>query len=242
MTQKRTSSIDLTSIEMEDMVSPAPKYTSALYSHDVATVPQYTDFTATPKSGVSNNPYHQPMRHEPPIPTPQPRDKIPLEAGEEVQVKPDYQDSNHPHFARPTGPDFPMALPARSRMPRKHILVPWVLFIIFFLTTAWYTSILLGARFLSIVRPLPSTPAAQAINIYINGELVQGTVALPTRSFAAPTDTVTSILQAPSPTKSLPGSNDGIPDIGNDLGRVSTDVGSRIVSAPTGFVTSTRIP
>ena len=242
MTQKRAPSIDLTLIEMEDMVSPAPKYSSTFYSQDEAIVPQYAEFTSTPKSGVSNNPCHQPMKHEPPTSTPQPRDKIPLDVGEEAQVKPDYQDSNHPHFARPIGPDFPMALPARSRMPRKRILVPWVLFIIFFLITAWYTSILLGARFLSIVRPLPSTPAAQAINIYINGELVQGTVSLPTRSFAAPTGTVTSVMQAPSPTKSLSGGNDGIPDIGNDLGRVSTDVGSRIVSAPTGFVTSTRIP
>ena len=100
---------------------------------------------------------------------------------------------------------------------------------------------LFGARFLSIVRPIPPSFAAQEITVYIHGELVQGTVSVSTRLFAAPTSTTTSIAQTPSPTNPLPISgNDGLPDVGNELGRISSDVGRTVASAPTGFVTITR--
>lgn len=100
---------------------------------------------------------------------------------------------------------------------------------------------LFGAWFLSIVRPVPPSFAAQEITVYIHGELVQGKVSVSTRLFAALTSTTASIAQTPSPTNPLPSSgNDGLPDVGNELCRISSDVGRTVASAPTGFVTIMR--
>ncbi|EOA90806.1 uncharacterized protein SETTUDRAFT_24934 [Exserohilum turcica Et28A] len=136
------------------------------------------------------------------------QDEAPLKGG---AVQPDW----YPHFARP-------ALPARNRLPRKRILVPWLLCTIFFLITLWFTSILVGARFLSIVRP---SLVAQEIHIYIDGELFEAEATSQGSHAAA-----TSSAPMPSPTT---------PNIGNDLGRASSDIGGRIAPAPTGFVTMT---
>jgi hypothetical protein len=227
----------MNSIDFDNMPSPAPTYSSTFDSQDISDIPRHTGFTIMPHNDMS---YRQSPEHEPSAPTFQLWEKTPLDDKEAIRTRPDYLDSNHPHFANSIESDIAPVLPARSRIPAKRILIPWVLFAIFFLISMWYTSILFGARFLSIVRPTPSSITAQEINIYIHGELVQGTVSVSTKSFAAPSSTATSIVQAPMPTTSLPSGNDRIPDIGNQLGRISSDVGSSITSAPTGFITMTR--
>ena len=239
--ENRAPSIDMTSIELRDMTSPAPAYSSTFHSEDVLSTFQHASFIASPKSGTANNLYYQPTKHWP-LPSMPPSElKAPVKAEEEAQVKPDYQDPNHPHFAQSTRPGFPTTLPARSRMPQKRVLVPWVLFILFFLTTMWYTSILFGARFLSIIRPLPPTPPTPEINVYINGEVFKWSVSVPASTTVMHMSSPTSIPQAPRPTTSVPGSNgDALPDMSNDLARISTPHEKRIVVAPTAFITVTR--
>ncbi|RMZ71264.1 hypothetical protein GMOD_00005792 [Pyrenophora seminiperda CCB06] len=214
----------MASIELRDVASPAPSYSS-----------------------TSSNPYYQSTKNWP-LPSTYPTESKPhVQDEEEAPVKPDYQDPNHPHFAQSTGPKYPATLPARSRMPRKRVLVPWVLFIIFFLISMWYTSILLGARFLSIIRPVPPTPpTTPEINVYINGDMFQGSVLFSTpttviQTSSTPTTTVTP--QAPlRPTMSVPGGSNGdaLPDMSDGFGKISTGRERRMVAAPTAFVTVAR--
>lgn len=226
---------DMTSPELGDVLSPAPTYSSTFDSQDISDMPRHNSFSLMSKST-----YHQTTKQEP-APVFESWDKIRLEDGEGLRVKPDYLDSNHPQYARSARPELATTHPVRRRLPAKRILIPWVLFVIFFLISAWYTSILFGARFLSIVRPVPSNLVAQEINIYIHGELVQGNVSVSTRSFAALSSTTPTVSQAPSPTTSLPSDKNESPDVGNLLDRVSSGIGSSIVApAPTGFVTTTR--
>jgi hypothetical protein len=241
--QKRAPSIDMTSIELEDVPSPAPTYSSTFHSQNVPITPQHAYSAATPKSGVSNHPCHQSPAHEPPSYMPQSKGKTLSKDEEDVQVKPDYQDPNHPHFAGSTSPNLPPTLPARSRIPRKRILIPWILAVIFFLISLWFTSILVGARFFSIIHPLPSTPPAREINVYINGQVFQGTVSVSTATVTIPTSTIISTAPVPSTTEFPPGSHGDVPpDTGNDLGAISKLPKRRLAPAPTGFVTiTTRI-
>ncbi|KAF1997922.1 hypothetical protein P154DRAFT_622129 [Amniculicola lignicola CBS 123094] len=83
-------------------------------------------------------------------------------------------DTNHPHYTPPHNAPPPELPPRtrprapRSRFPPTKILLPWILFAIFFPITLWYTSIALGVRLyysLSLPRPPPSTPD---IHIIIN--------------------------------------------------------------------------
>ncbi|CAA9959820.1 hypothetical protein PTMSG1_03228 [Pyrenophora teres f. maculata] len=240
--EQRAPSIDMTSVELRDLTSPAPAYSSTFHSEDVlSTTSQHASFAATPKSGTSNNPYFQPTQNWPLPLTTHSELKASAKDEEEAQVKPDYQDPNHPHFAQPAGSDFPTTLPARSRMPQKRVLVPWILFAIFFLITLWYTSILFGARFLSITRPLP--PPTPQINVYINGDILQGNASISTSITFIQISSTTSTPQAPphpTPTP-VPGSNgDALFDMSNDLDIISTRQEPRSTAAPTAFVTVTR--
>src|SRR5690242_17994330 len=64
----------------------------------------------------------------------------------------------------PIHPQFPAPLPRfdhiplpprpqRQRLPRKAILIPWILAAIFFLTTLWFISIALGVRLFMVMQP-----------------------------------------------------------------------------------------
>lgn len=239
--EERAPSIDMTSVELRDYPSPAPAYGSTFHEENVSSTPKHASFAATPKSRTLNNPYYQHEKHWP-LPSTLPSDlDARVKDDEEAQVKPDYQDPNHPHSARSAGADFPTTLPVRSRMPRKRKLVPWILFIIFFLITMWYTSILFGARFLSIIRPLPPTPRTPEINVYINGDIFQGPVSVSGPATVTQTSSPTSTLQAPRPTAPVLGSDgDALPDMSNALERISTRHETRIEAAPTAFITVTR--
>ncbi|KAA8619166.1 hypothetical protein PtrSN002B_008587 [Pyrenophora tritici-repentis] len=236
--EQRAPSMDMTSVELRDMSSPAPTYSSTFHSEDISSTSPRHASVATSKSGTPNNPYYQSNKHWPLPLTPHPELKAPAKDEEEAQVKPDYQDPKHPHFAQSIGPDFPTTLPPRSRMPQKRVLIPWILFIIFFLITLWYTSMLFGARFLSITRPLP--PPTPQINVYINGDIFQGAATLSISTAVIQTSSPTSTPPRPTPTPEPSSSGDALPDMSNDLDRIFTQQQARSIAAPTAFVTVTR--
>jgi hypothetical protein len=244
---KRAPSIDMANIELRN-VSPAPTYTSTFHSKDVPISPLQASFAATPKSGISNNPYFQtPATKQPASSISQPKGRTPLKDEEDVEVKPDYQDPNHPHFAGSTGSAFPTTLPARSRRPRKLVWIPGA---IIFLIILWFTSIYAGVRFFDVLRPVRTTPTVQEISVYINGESFQGSVSVSvstatTTATATKTSntvsTKTIISQIPSSTVFAPGSNPDVPpDTGDRLGAIHKSQQKRLEPVSTGFMTVTK--
>ncbi|KAG9185252.1 hypothetical protein G6011_07796 [Alternaria panax] len=237
--QKRAPSVDMPSTEVKDMLSPAPTYSSTFILHNIPLAPRRDSFAGTPQSGTSSNPYHQPTTPEPLSSIRHSSTRSSSKDAEEAHVKPDYQDTNHPHFARSSGPGFPTTLPTRSQMPQKCILVPWVLFAVFFLITIWFTSILLGARFLSIIHQTSPALTVQNVHFYVNGEAVQGSVLVFTRTVTLPTGTLISTSKSPSPTEPI---SQILPDMSKGMDGLSTSIKRRAVPAPTGFTTITRGP
>ena len=181
---QRASSIDMASIELRQ--SPAPSYMSSFKNQHHA----HTGST-------SNNPYFQSATM-----TGTPAEK-------DTPTKADHDDPNHPHYIEPVSKFYnhlPHRSPGRRQWPRKRILVPWLLALVFFLTTLWFTSIALGARFLNIMHP---TPSAQDIKVYINGDILRGV-----------TETATSdstLTVAPSASSTYTGrlhlAQTGFPDV-----------------------------
>jgi hypothetical protein len=247
--QKRAPSIDMTSTGLHN-VSPAPTYSSTFQSEDVSISPLQAYFAATPRNGVSNNPYYQTAAtKEPPSSMSRPRDRAPLRDEEDAEVRPDYQDPNHPHYAGSTGPKFPSAFSARSQALRKRVWIPFALFALCFLIALWFSSIYAGARLFNKFRPL-SAPTVQETNVYINGEVFRGGVSVSIfTATATPTigTTSTRIISAtptPSSTVQAPGSKPDVPpdtpDPGKDLDAISKKPEKRLEPAPTGFMTVAR--
>jgi hypothetical protein len=91
----------------------------------------------------------------------------------------------------------PPVTPARSRMPRLAVLIPWILATLFFLTTLWYTSI---ALFVNTRHPITTNDYTPEINVYIDGIEATPSVKIST----APAATITS-----APTSSQVNDNQG---------------------------------
>lgn len=235
--QRRAPSVDMSSIPLKDMLSPAPSYSSTFLSHVIPFTPQHDTLAGTSQCGASNNPYYQPTTPESPSSIRHSSTRPSSKDAEEARVKPDYQDTNHPHFARSARPGFPTTLPARSRMPRKCILVPCVLSAVFFLVTIWFTSILLGAWFLSIVHTTSPAPTVLEIHLFMDGEAPQGSLSISTNTVALPTSNVTLTTKSPIPTEPI---GQTLPDMSKGMDRLSTSSERRTVPAPTGFATITR--
>ncbi|ORY11584.1 hypothetical protein BCR34DRAFT_587756 [Clohesyomyces aquaticus] len=152
-------------------------------------------------------------------------------------------DTNHPHYVRENHNILSLqqlpALPPKTRkrrLPPLRIIVPWTLALIFFLITLWYTSILVGARFLDILSP-KSSPT-QPINVVINGLDASPPVQIGTEP--APT-TTTSFARVPPQTslRPLPTGNGFDPDPGtNTVTRKPDALPSGKPSS--GFVTVTK--
>lgn len=246
--QKRAS-IDMTSIELQN--SPAPTYSSTLDAQDwPLTPPPHASFSTAAKGSASTNPFHRPLEVR----------SIPHNfTGRSTQrdlesspVKPDHQDVNHPHFAgassKPSDDTWP-SLPPRRRWPHRRVLLPWALALLFFLTTLWFTSIALGARFLMKLHPV------QNINVYLNDEFLRTTASASTATLmptlistlsATPTTSVTmtsgsATFEAFSTIGPLPPIFQGPPIVNSGDGGRSAALPARHVGAKaTGFVTVTR--
>ncbi|KAH4856982.1 hypothetical protein HBH75_069490 [Parastagonospora nodorum] len=217
---ERASSIDMASIELR--TSPAPSYMSSFKNQQYL----HTDST-------SNNPYFQSATI------------TGILAEKDAPTKADHDDPNHPHYIEPAS-KFYDHLPRRSygrrQWPKKRILIPWLLALVFFLTTLWFTSILLGARFLSIMHPTASTQPAQEIKVYINGDVLRGvtetaavipTPAPRTRTVGVTATSDSTVTVAPTASSTYTGrmhlAQTGFPDV---------DVGAKGVKR--GFVTVFR--
>lgn len=213
---QRASSIDMASIELR--TSPAPSYISSFKNQ------HHLHTGSTP-----SNPYFQSTTM---IGTP---------AEKDTPTKADHDDPNHPHYIAPVSKLYnhlPHRSSGRRQWPRKRILIPWLLALVFFLTTLWFTSIALGARFLNIMHPTPSTQPAQDIKVYINGDILRGVTetATPTPRTLTVGMTATSdstVTVAPTASSTYTGrmhlAQTGFPDV---------DVGAKGVRR--GFVTVFR--
>jgi hypothetical protein len=151
-------------------------------------------------------------------------------------TKPDHLDPNHPHYIPPPPP--PITQTRQRRWPRKHILIPYALALLFFLTTLWFTSIALGVRLFNVFKDNDG-PVQEVVNVYVNGIARGGVVETVTMSGAVISSTATSsssvvatstnILETTSTyTGRLHLVQTGAPDVGNVRRR------------ETGFVTVVR--
>lgn len=247
--QKRASHPDVISIEMQRVPSPAPTYTSTFTSQN---------FPSAPKGGPSNDPCIW-GASGPTFEQGHSIGNVPLRDQQDIPVTADYHDPNHPHFAKPTAQHYSSSLPLRRRLPQKRILIPWILAFVFFLTTAWYTSILAGLRFLSVLSLSPATPSVQEINIIISDEILHGIVStsttittVPPGSALAPTQTLGSTATPVTDSESVLPTTTGRLHLAPKPGtppedNTSSDPGislgvqqRSIKTAPTGFVTITK--
>jgi hypothetical protein len=208
--------MDISSIELRN--SPAPAYSSTFKPQQHVR----TDST-------SNNPYVQSTSTGSPY----------QEDEKNTPTNLDHHDPNHPHYVEPLRKsyDYQPRIPSiRRRIPQKRILIPCILALLFFLTTLWFTSILLGARFLNIMHPTPSTAPAQQINVYVNGDILRGvteTVAMtPTTTIASSSNVAATSTTSSSYTGRLHLAQTGVPELKPDARRARREEG---------FVTMVRV-
>lgn len=186
---KRAPSMDMTTFEPQ--LSPAPTYRSSCSPTDWPLTPEGPSSSAA-KESTSSNPYHPPgLSDQPPLS----RTKGCRKEDGCSSTKPDYQDPSHPHYVESEMKSYRQSSsprPSRRHWPQKRVMVPWVLAILFFLTTLWFTAIALGARYLSFLRSAEVAPVLHEINVYVNGDIAQNTLAAETLT----------ITQSPSATLS----------------------------------------
>lgn len=167
----------------------------------------------------------------------------------------------HSHKAGPFNPgysQFPAPMPRfegiplpprpqrQRQLPRKAILIPWILAAVFFLITLWLTSIALGVRMFMAMQPATSTPPVQEIRVFINGEVLQSTA-------SALISVVTPAAMAPTLTAAgtAPTSTSGGITVPTSTGELDTAAAKDLTTAaplprslkarPTGFITIARM-
>jgi hypothetical protein len=130
--------------------------------------------------------------------------KTPITDEESIPIKPDYHDPNHPHYVSsspsPSKHCFLPLPPRRCRWPQKRVLIPWILALLFFLTTLWFTSIALGSRVLS---QMPLDPTVQEIHVFLNDQDVPRSVSVSASIVTLASSP--SSTQTPTPTESRKG-------------------------------------
>ena len=220
--------------------SPAPTYSSVYDSKDASFGIQHSNSDTAFTETAPYNPYQQSTFHESSASSPRSHSKAPLDNS---PVIPDYEDPNHPHYAAPSNPSFAARIP-RGRLPSKRILIPWVLATLFFTITIWYTSILAGSRFLSILHPLPTSPTVQEIHIIINGQTMSiATPTITSQTSEVPTTTVQSSSQGPTTTRLVLVPVGIVPpsdNTGNNQGSSLQNSKRGIRHEPTTFVTAIK--
>ncbi|KAF2872931.1 hypothetical protein BDV95DRAFT_360760 [Massariosphaeria phaeospora] len=178
--------------------SPAPTYHSTLDSHHTSN----TTFTNPWWSNPRN--YDFPTEKSIPMHDLSPQSKQNHHSADFHPV-PEPFDTNHPLYAPPASspPYIPPPPTLHTPTPRRRlrhyhpslpplrILIPWLLALLFFLTTAWFTSLAVGARFLHQLAPPPAS-----INVVVNGHGFAGSAVVSIGPTLTPTPT-----QPPTPQK-----------------------------------------
>ncbi|KAF2463467.1 uncharacterized protein BDR25DRAFT_108753 [Lindgomyces ingoldianus] len=223
------SSADITDRQtLAEPPSPAPTYCSTFHSEK--------DYPTTPKQ-IFNSLNNDSKYH----PSPTSTSKFSTfstknEKGAFIPCEEPF-DTNHPHYAPPS-PQLPPRTPSRSqkakrRLPSLRLLLPWTLALIFFLTTLWYTSILVGVRFLDILHP--DSAHDQPINIVINDLNGAPSVVISTE----PTFVLTSLARVPTATlKPAASGNEQDPNLGTNT--VTSKPVVVVTTASATFVTITK--
>ena len=160
----------------------------------------------------------------------------------------------YPQFPAPMPrfDDIPLPpRPERQRLPRKAILIPWILAVIFFFMTLWFASIALGVRLFMVLQPGPTNPPVQEIRIVINEDMLRGSAAAYTTFVTLTSSTTPSTAVASAST--LPRDESAVPTTTGhlDTAATSTDrlevftteapVPRDIKMRPTGFITVARM-
>ena len=132
------------------------------------------------------------------------------------------------------------------QLPRKAILIPWILAAVFFLITLWLTSIALGVRMFMVMQPAASTPPVQEIRVFINGNMLESTASA-FISVAAPS----AIAPVPTAAGTAPTSTSGGSIVPTATGKLDTAPARELTTAaplprslkarPTGFITIARM-
>ncbi|KAJ4991130.1 hypothetical protein SVAN01_03480 [Stagonosporopsis vannaccii] len=201
--------------------------------------------------------------HPTPLPTyysqqlPRWTSKSAFEDQKAFEVKTEPFVPSHPQFAAPLPrfDDIPLPpRPQRQRIPKKTILIPWILAAIFFLTTLWFTSLALGVRLFMVLQPASVNAPVQEIRVVINEDLPRGTAAAHTSfvTLSISADMATASISAPTSTNdgtSLPaptGQLDTAPIREADPLKVAKDITTialaprNFKASPTGFITVAR--
>jgi hypothetical protein len=164
-------------------------------------------------------------------------------------------DPSYSHFTAPAPrfDDIPLPpRPQRQRLPKKAILIPWILAVTFFFTTLWFTSLALGVRLFMIFQPVPTSPAVQEIHVVIDGDMFRGTRPAYTSFGEITTSATPSTMQTAStpastndaiivPTTAVIPNADPLEFAGDSELTTETPVLKDIKTSPTGFITVTRV-
>ncbi|KAH9875442.1 hypothetical protein J1614_004934 [Plenodomus biglobosus] len=172
----------------QSIPSPAPAYTSTAPCEEPYLSPELSNYDSKYRNRRQNTYSNIPAANERASTLPRSKSHLPQETKE--STSPDYRGRNHPHYASHAMPGYPADQPQGLRLPRKVILIPWILASVFFLATLWNTSILFGARFSSALFLHPASSIMPDINVIINGELLHEaastTLMTPSMDTAAP--------------------------------------------------------
>ncbi|KAF9698261.1 hypothetical protein EKO04_003362 [Ascochyta lentis] len=165
--------------------------------------------------------------HATPLPTyysqqlPRWTSKSAFEDQKAFEVKAEPLGPCYPQFtaSMPRFDDIPLPpRPQRRRLPRKAVLVPWILAAVFFLVALWFTSIALGVRLFMVLQPT-SNPPVQEIHVLINADMLHDF-----------TSTYTSFITL-SATATKTAATESAPTLTNNGNAVPTTTGE-LVAAP----------
>ena len=157
---------------------------------------------------------------------------------------------SYPQFAAPLPrfDDIPLPpRPQRQRLPRKAILIPWIIAAVFFLTTLWFTSIALGVRLFMVLQPASPSPPVQEIRVFIDHDMLRDTASAFTTLVTPSAVTSTLIATVTVPAKDGTAVPTATGELDTALLEVVTDFTTpapaprNLEARPTGFITIARM-
>ncbi|KZM21397.1 hypothetical protein ST47_g7452 [Ascochyta rabiei] len=203
--------------------------------------------------------------HATPLPTyysqqlPRWTSKSAFEEQRVFEVKAEPLNNVYPQFvaAMPSFDDIPLPpRPQRRRLPRKAVLIPWILAAVLFLIALWSSSIALGVRLFMVLQPTPTNPPVQELHVLINEDVLRGFASTYTSfvTLSAPATKITATASAPASTSdgyniptttgrlvAAPIPNADPLEIASGSMFTNTLVTRSVQISPTGFKTVTRM-